>query len=299
MGEDGANSTAKDPSYTYKSVGDYTITLAANSTNGCSSSTSQTVTFGEKPVVAFASSEKACEGEDVMLTNNTVVSQGALTYDWDFGNSSTSQSTNPLANYSTAGNYTISLTATSGIGCSDNATRTITINPTPNSDFVLESSKTGNGGIELTPIAPGGTGEYIWLYGDGGKSSNKNKHTYIYNGQIGLFTVTLIINNDGCESNTSKEARINVLSTQDVNTNNINVYPNPSNGWVNVELMNVEGAKSITITDVLGKTIATQQISNGVQSTQRVDLSNAKAGVYFIQVQTNTGVYSKKISVER
>lgn len=295
LGEDGANSTDKNPSYIYKSVGDYTITLTASSTNGCSTSSSQTVTFGEKPIVAFASSEKACEGEDVLLTNNTVVSQGTLTYDWNLGNGN-STATNPTANYTTAGNYTISLTATSGIGCTASATRSITINATPNSNFALESSKTGNGGIELTPIAPGGTGDYTWLYGDGGKSTNKNKHTYTYNGQIGLFNVTLIINNDGCESNTSKEVRINVLSTQDITNSNINIYPNPSNGWVNVDLNGLEGAKKIQVMDVAGRLITSLAV-NSAQTNYTLDMGNTNAGVYFVQIITDGGSYNNKITI--
>ena len=295
LGEDGANSTAKDPSYTYQSVGEYEIELIASSTNGCSTSKTQTVTFGEKPIVSFAAPAKACAGEDVILTNNSVVSQGGLTYDWDMGNG-TSQSTNPIANYTTAGNYTISLTATSGIGCNATATQSITIQALPNSDFTIASAKTGNGGIEITPIAPNGSGDYTWLYGDGGKSNEKGKHTYAYNGQLGLFNVTLIIDNDGCQSNTSKDVRINVLSTQAVDADNINIYPNPSSGWVNVDLNSVNGVVSIQVVDVAGRLVTTQPI-NSTQKSYAIDMGTTKAGVYFVQVITDGGLFNKKIII--
>lgn len=71
------------------------------------------------------------------------------------------------------------------------------------------------------------------------------------------------------------------------------IYPNPTEGLVKVE---AEGIKHITITNLLGQTIY-EGNANGNEF--EYDFSNHKAGIYLIRIETESGVVTKKVSVER
>ncbi len=296
FGEDGANSTNKNGSYTYSAAGNYKITLKAASTNGCATQKETMVVFGEKPLVGFDLPANACEGKDIELRNGSKVSVGVLTYAWDLGNGN-SVATNPVANYATAGNYTVSLVATSGIGCTSNASKSITITATPSSDFLIESSKTGNGGITLTPASPNGTANYVWVYGDGGKSHNKDKHTYKFNSGLGIFMITLEVEEKGCLSYTTKKVSINALSIDDANTNSLNIYPNPSSGFVGIYTQGIDGVRTLQVLNVLGQTVYTAEVDFSAQQKVEIDLLQQKSGVYFVKVIADNEVISSKVTI--
>lgn len=298
FGEDGATSTSKDDSYTYSSVGDYEVILKASSDNGCGTEKKVTVTMGERPIADFTLPEKACVGETVNITNSSVVSTGSLTNSWDLGNGNTSSANNPTATYTTAGSFTVMLESESGVGCKASKSRTIVINDIPDSDFTFESAKTGDGRMRFTPISPNGTGDYKWIYGDGGTSTDKGVHNYVYTSDFGLFKVTLIINNDGCVSTTTKDVSINVLSVRDAVERNLNVYPNPTAGNITIDVENVEGVTAIKVVDLLGKVVA-EQTTNSATTTYGFNLAEQAAGIYLVQVETATGVYSKKITLSK
>jgi len=297
FGEDGATSTTKSDKYTYSSVGDYKIVLKAFSTNGCGTEKTVTVSFGEKPVVDFTLPSKACVGEDINITNSSVVSTGALNNTWDLGNG-VSSANNPTVNYATAQTYTVSLTAESGIGCAATKTRDIVINEIPNSDFIFESARTGDGRMTFTPTVSNGVGNYTWIYGDGSKGTMKGQHSFVYTSTVGLFKVILIIDNDGCTSTTTKEVRINTLGVNSLNGGKLQVYPNPTIGTINIDIENVNSVNKLQVVDMLGKVVATQT-TNLATSSYSFDLAAQSAGIYFVQVYTNNGVYSKKITLRK
>jgi gliding motility-associated-like protein len=89
-----------------------------------------------------------------MLVNFTDQSSGAIVYNWNFGDSNFSSSTNPVNTFTTNGTYVVTLIVTAG-PCSDTATTTIIVESglsleipnvfTPNNDgtndfFTIKSS---------------------------------------------------------------------------------------------------------------------------------------------------------------
>lgn len=80
------------------------------------------------PIADFNSNvQEICEGNTVTFTDN---SNGSPTsWLWDFGDGNTSTQQNPTHTYSTAGTYTVTLTATNGFGSDDQIyTNLITVN---------------------------------------------------------------------------------------------------------------------------------------------------------------------------
>ena len=73
--------------------------------------------------------------------------------------------------------------------------------------------------------------------------------------------------------------------------NNLNIYPNPTTGIVNIE--NVQGA-NIEIVNLMGQTLV--RIDNADQFNN-VDISKYSAGTYFIKIVHENVVYTKKLNL--
>ena len=124
---DGGTSSAKNPSHTYSRAGTYTVSLEAG--NGVSSDSEVTknfITVKEKPVVPVVEasfSANTTSGKAPLTVRFTDSSGGGPTaWKWDFGDSTTSATQNPVHTYSAAGKYSVTLRATNGT-VSDDVTR--------------------------------------------------------------------------------------------------------------------------------------------------------------------------------
>ena len=124
---DGSTSTESNPTHTYAAAGVYSVQLKVREAGVWSDTKIRTNYIAvtgpvpDVPVVKFIASPTSGEAPlQVMFTNHTL---GAITqWQWDFGDGSTSTEKNPVHSYTTAGAYTVSLTAT-GPGGTDNVTR--------------------------------------------------------------------------------------------------------------------------------------------------------------------------------
>ena len=80
---------------------------------------------------------------------------------------------------------------------------------------------------------------------------------------------------------------IRVLSSGTDNVNDvmipseIEIYPNPANNVVNVKIDNYETDDMITITDVSGRTLIAETVTN---DEMKVDVSNLSKGLYIVKV---------------
>lgn len=68
-------------------------------------------------------------------------------------------------------------------------------------------------------------------------------------------------------------------------SNSFNFYPNPANDILNIELPTLNDNINLVITDILGKTVYSNRITNNVLS---IDISSLNSGVYFITVGNST-----------
>ena len=78
--------------------------------------------------------------------------------------------------------------------------------------------------------------------------------------------------------------------------NKVLVYPNPTKGSVKIDLNNSElDINSITITDLSGRQIHNQKITNKLVN---LDLSSFNKGMYILTMQTDKNSMTKKIVIE-
>ena len=86
-----------------------------------------------------------------------------------------------------------------------------------------------------------------------------------------------------------------ILDVLDINetSNNINIYPNPSNGLFNIKLENTNS--TINIYNINGQLIVTQETNN---SNTTIDLSSQAKGVYFIKITSEGNIFNDKIIIK-
>ncbi|WP_313377255.1 T9SS type A sorting domain-containing protein [Chishuiella sp.] len=83
----------------------------------------------------------------------------------------------------------------------------------------------------------------------------------------------------------------NSLSTNDINTNTLTIYPNPIKDYL--EIKSLETIKAIEIISSSGERIFSK--SNINNNHFKTNLSNLKAGVYILKIETGKKIEIKKV----
>lgn len=289
---DANTTTVAAPVYQYAAAGTYTITLEAFNSNGCSSKTTSTITIGEKPIADYLVN-KVCLGKVTEFKNNSVISTGTLSYQWDLGNGSNPTTTDASVTYTTAGNYNTKLITTSSSGCSDTAVYTAIVADIPSASFSQASNGTGDGTIKFAALTSGLT--YKWIFGATGASSTLQNPSYTFPINARYNVVLQVTSPDGCTNTSTQFVFVNTTGVDETQNNQLSVYPNPSTGLINISLTS-EIAK-VNITNILGTTVATFVPENAINETQ-FDLAGQPSGVYFINITGIDGkTYTQKISL--
>ena len=77
---------------------------------------------------------------------------------------------------------------------------------------------------------------------------------------------------------------------------NCSVYPNPTNGTVNVSIPNITEKTMIYLYDLQGRKILTKE-TNQINSS--FDIGNLQDGIYLVTIENSTGTTSKKIILRK
>ena len=75
----------------------------------------------------------------------------------------------------------------------------------------------------------------------------------------------------------------------------LEIYPNPTDGQIQIDLSNIYGNGIITVEDLSGTTVFTNQIEGG--KIAPVLLKNLSAGIYLVKVKINNEYYINKIII--
>ena len=219
---DGTSSTEVAPTHTWNNnTGDLmsaTVTLEAETAMGCAGTSETTVYIKPQPMANFTVNYDA--GCEPLVSNFSNGSLLADSYDWDFGDGTTDHSENPTHAFSTDGTtaiFEVSLTAHDELGCSDVATKDITVFPTAAFELAL-SSDTVCSPLELTmPTIPGAQ-NITWNFGDGTSATGQNASHVWHNDGEGLMTATVSFEaetTNGCIGSASTTVYIKPQPTAD------------------------------------------------------------------------------------
>jgi hypothetical protein len=91
-------------------------------------------------------------------------------------------------------------------------------------------------------------------------------------------------------TNTATTEFVDNLGDNDFSQNEISVYPNPTNGLLNINSTSV--IENIEIFDMLGRQLINKSIN---QTDVELDLSTFQSGVYFIKIESNGSSETRKI----
>lgn len=112
----GLSGTA-NPDFIFVETGDYEVELMVTNLNGCSDTVSKIITVNPKPTSAFSYVENyENEQGKVKFTNE---SEGAKSYEWNFGIGTASFEVDPVVTFPSNGKYEISLVALNEFDCPD------------------------------------------------------------------------------------------------------------------------------------------------------------------------------------
>src|SRR6185295_527909 len=208
---DGDTSDQQFPNHTYFNPGIYDVTLTTWDTLGLLSVfPMDSIVRVSGPRARFGFQQNSsCLSTELTLIDSSV---NANTWQWNFGDGTSSTQQNPLHTYTTGlPNYVVSLTVTDTAGCTSSLSTSIFAN------FVspLLASETEMCGLDTVHFATSlqNYPSYLWDFGDGTTSTLPNpSHVYMNEGN---YTATLTVtDNSGCAQTFSVFPAISVSLPQ-------------------------------------------------------------------------------------
>ena len=282
------------------STGNYVVTVTdANGTTVDSTWVYEVLT----PIAMF---QDSVDHFTVVFTN---FSQNADSFLWDFGDGTTSNQEHPTHLYPWT-NYPacnlVQLIVFNKCG-SDTASAIIGFNGyTPPSQV---NSSVSNWTVNFDLGNSHSNNDFYWDFGDGNVSSlSSPAHTYISSKPYECYTVKLVYADCG-DHVFQKEIAvgnypasnpcniINGIQKNQLSTSSIEIYPNPSNGILNVSLKTNQPANLIIeVLDVRGALVYSN-IYGTVQGDfiKPIDLTELPSSVYLVKVQLSNEITYHKI----
>jgi hypothetical protein len=219
-----------------------------------------------------------CSGNSATLTANGNVTS----YSWVSGPATASNVVTPTAttSYSVSG---------MNLGCPSNmAVHTVTFNNLPTVSASTSASLICSQPVQQTAmLTASGASTYTW------NTSVIGSTVSVSPSVTTSYTVTGTDAN-GCENTAVITQSVSTCAGLSAYTLNLglSVYPNPNNGLITIEVPEYNTNTVITLINVLGQTVLTEQIS---QEKTQINIQDLDNGVYFVELNYNNVKRSLKI----
>lgn len=251
-----------------------TYSYQVTDAHGCMVTTTAIVNNGSPAIANFSTNNVSCNGGSNGSVS-LVVNNGNPTYTYNWSNGATTENLTSL----TAGTYTVVITDANG--CITNGSYDITeptsldLNPISTSDF-----GNNDGSIDLNVV--GGTPGYTYSWSNGATTEDIN------NLSAGIYTV-IVTDINGCSAEISSEVlNENTSGIASMDEIELNVYPNPSNGNINISWKGT--AMQINVIEQGGR-IA---LSRSVEDMQTIQLDDLETGLYMVTIKSANGITATK-----
>ena len=216
---DNATGNGQNPTHQYKSGGPYRVVLTTKGVGGCNNRFGKPITIynNHKPVPKFGSSF-ACSGALTQFADQSAPypNEPVQSWQWDFGDGSTSNEQNPSHVFKAVGNYAVTLAVAGISGCDSTISQPITVLPGAAVEFNVGNVCLGNATTFTNATVP--EGAWLWNFGEPSSTNNTSvskdaSHTYAV---AGLYSVALSVTTvNGCTVTRRKQIRIGVLPVVD------------------------------------------------------------------------------------
>lgn len=288
---DGKTSTQVSPLYKYQNAGTYIVRLSATNVCGTVQDSVKLTIFSLPTATITASQTKGCAPMIVQYSGRNTTN--VTTWSWSFpgGTPTTSNQANPKVTYFEPGKYDVILTITNSAGTNTiKQDTTIVVADPPKASFTYKVTEDI---IEIFNTSLNSK-RYSWDFGDGTtfEGANPAPHRYARNG---LYTITLLAQNDFCAAATEKQAAVFFTSTNDFNTEGgIKTYPNPTNGKLYLEFdNNIIPDFRLQIHSLNGQVLKHKILNK--EKIQELDISDLPEGIYFLQFINEKNSFVKKV----
>jgi gliding motility-associated-like protein len=213
---DATTAAIQNPTHKYNLPGSYNAQFSFITDIGCfSDTTSHIVALTGKPTAKFGISNPQCVNQQIVFSDSSFAAPGSslVKWYWNFGDGSpqiiANSSASQTHSYSSAGNFTATLTVESQTGCQSLVfSKQVIIHPNPVVNFSFSNACLPAGTTQftdLTTIADGTQNLFTWSwnFGDGGTSNLQSPvHNY---SSLGPFNVVLTVtSNNGCVDDSTK-----------------------------------------------------------------------------------------------
>jgi large repetitive protein len=280
---DGNISASATGTHTYLATGIYTVQLIAATANGCSDSTTSIIELIQPPNAFFTVAPDT--GCAPLSVNYSDASTGSyITYNWNFGDGTSSALVNPPAVTYTNGladtAYIITLDVTNICGVSTHSDTVQVYYPSLTADFGTNFSVNCSPmTIQFNSLTTGLASVFVWDFGDGttGTGAVPPAHTYFYSGTNDTtYFITMIAYNH-CRSDTTVQS--------------ITVYPNTVTAFFNSTNTNGCVPHTVTFTDFSsGGTNVSWDFGDGnLSGVQSPSHTFTTAGTYTVSQFVNNG----------
>lgn len=216
------------------------------------------------------------------------------------------------------GEYPITYTVTDDAGNTTTVTVTVFVQDTTPPVFDV-SVLPATCNVDFT--LPASLTAYDAGYGDIDVSGIEHIGGCVWTDCAGVYTITISAC-DGSNNCAEEDVIVTVGNpcTTNCNTSNINlddplctpigiedpalaaaidVYPNPSNGMVNVALGNVKGSVKVSVYNMAGAVVRNLQYDNAANATIQVNMADFSNGVYYVTILAEGGTVTKKVTLQK
>jgi len=307
---DGKTSTSKSPDHLYAAYGKYNVCLLiADSSKRCSDSI----------CISLNISKPGCDSffyyKIIDDTLYYTYKSRAKSVRWSFGDGASATSKTGSHRYNKSGTYTVCLTAYCSSTDSSKFCTKITIAPKCKSYFTIALDTTKKFKLFLINKSSNTSStKYFWSFGDSSFSSKHNP-THQYS-KFGKFEVCLTITESaincksiycdslGLDSNGRlyKQTKWELVDNDEmvfgitkIEKSKLNVYPNPANSKLYIELDNLQSNyKMLEIVNVTGEVCLKTEVDPSKELLE-LNIENLCKGVYIIKMSNDTDFIFKRM----
>lgn len=212
--------------HVYAAEGPYVPGLIVYGDNGCFDTSFLNVKVYPHPGSDFIINDtgQCVNDNNFYFANNTFISEGAFTNRWYYGDGSPYQDIlNGSKVYKKDSTYIVKVISYSDKGCTDTATKTVTVFPKANTNFTINNNQQcvlGNSfDFVSTTAIKYGAFTTNWQFGDGTILNNSSSATHSYI-NVQQYNVRLLsLSNEGCRDTMTKQVRTLPMPVADFNFN--------------------------------------------------------------------------------
>lgn len=297
---DGTTTATVNPIHNYATSGIFQVQLIAE--NDCGSDTTfRTIEItGFAPQTAFNSNvQEGCVPMAVQFTDESTNEPESWQWHFPGGEPEFSTDQNPTVTYQQPGLYSIALVTSNFFG-TDTLIRQdyVQILEKPSVDFNwnIQNQQVM---FNLSDVVQRNW-EYEWHFGDG-NTSNQPAPEYTY-ANPGSYAVELLVSNACGKDTISKVVQISTTAIAEAHWLGVfELYPNPNTGGFYVSLKGEpQDRLLLRVFNTLGQEVHQQAVDFSTGNWQQyLDFQYLASGVYWLDMQSNTGMVKKAFILKR